>query len=238
MYRGLSIGGYDRARRPRYTEDYKRGIEHGGRAAGAAVHVDAWLGDCFSKTKAAFRPRGGKTTVSDASNAGPEPGTAPAAKRALGADLIVPVGTILFAAYYLHTVWDLPWQAKTAGLGIASAMAVVLALLAIRFVREWWAGRANLGVGDLAFPTVTLAQRLGLLAAAVAFVFVMPFTGFTLGLFLFLMAGIIMLSGLEHLKSAAIIALLVSIGGYLLFIVFIRARFPHGPVETLLGSIF
>lgn len=176
--------------------------------------------------------------MSDASNAGSAAGAAPAHKRALGADLIIPVGTILFATYYLYTVWDLPWQAKAAGLGIAGAMAIVLALLALRFVREWLAGRASLGLGDLVFPTVTLAQRLGLLTAALAFIFVMPLVGFTLGLFLFLMAGMIMLSGLSQLKAALVISLLVSIGGYLLFIVFIRARFPHGPVETLLSSIF
>jgi hypothetical protein len=176
--------------------------------------------------------------VRDASDAAAEPGTVPEEKQALGADLIIPVGTILFAIYYLYTVWDLPWQAKAAGLGIGGAMAIVLALLAVRFVREWSAGRADLGLGTLAFPVVTLAQRLGLLAAALAFVLVMPLAGFTLGLFLFLMAGMIILSGLSQLKSATIIALLVSLGGYLLFIVFIGARFPQGPVETLLGSIF
>lgn len=176
--------------------------------------------------------------MTDASNADAGPGAVPEEKQALGADLIIPLGTILFAVYYLYTVWDLPWQAKAAGLGIAGAMAIVLVLLAVRFVRDWSAGRADLGLGALAVPAVTLAQRLGLLAAALAFVFVMPLVGFTIGLFLFLMTGMIILSGLSQLKSATIIALLVSIGGYLLFIVLIRARFPQGPVETLLGSIF
>lgn len=159
-------------------------------------------------------------------------------KGALGAELIIPVGTILFATYYLYTVWDLPWQARSAGLGIAAAMAIVLALLAIRFARDWTAGRTHLGLGSLTSPTLTLAQRLGLLAAALVFVFVMPLTGFTLGLFLFLMAGMMILSGVSQLKAALLISLLVSLGGYLLFIVFVRARFPHGPVETLLGAIF
>jgi hypothetical protein len=174
----------------------------------------------------------------DASSPGAEREVVTKEKAALGADLIIPVGTILFAVYYLYTVWDLPWQAKAAGLGIAGAMAIVLVLLAIRFYRGWSAGRATLGLGDLAFPTVTLVQRLGLLAAALAFVLLMPLVGLTIGLFLFLMAGIVILSGLSQLKSATIIALLVSIGGYLLFIVLIRARFPHGPVETFLASIF
>jgi len=176
--------------------------------------------------------------VSHSSEAGAGRGAAREKKRALGADLIIPVGTILFACYYLYTVWGLPWQAKAAGIGIAGAMALVLVLLAIRFVREYMAGRADLGLGDLVVPKVTLAQRLGLLAAALAFVFAMPLIGFTLGLFLFLMTGMIILSGLAELKSAFIIALLVSLAGYLLFIVFIRARFPHGLVETFLDSLF
>jgi len=176
--------------------------------------------------------------VSDASNTASERGAGARKKETLGADLIIPVGTILFAVYYLYTVWALPWQAKAAGLGIAGAMAIVLALLAVRFYREWAGGHGTLSLGHLAFPIVTLAQRLGLLAAVLAFVFVMPLLGFTLGLFIFLMTGMIILSGLSQLKAATIIALLVSLGGYLLFIVLIGARFPHGPVETLLGSIF
>ncbi len=176
--------------------------------------------------------------MSDASNGGSEAATAREEKRALGADLIIPVGTVLFAVYYLYTVWDLPWQANAAGFGIAAAMAIVLILLAVRFWREWSEGRATLSFGDLAFPAVTLAQRLGLLVAVLAFVFAMPWLGFTLGLFLFLIAGVVILSGFSELRTATIIALLVSLGGYLLFIVLIGARFPHGPVETLLGSIF
>lgn len=175
--------------------------------------------------------------MSKGSQGGAEP-TVPEQRQALGAELIIPIGTILFAVYYLYTVWELPWQAKAAGLGIAGAMALVLLLLAIRFVRELAAGRADLGLGDLVVPKVTLTQRLGLLAAALAFVFVMPLIGFTLGLFLFLMTGMIILSGLSQLKSAVIISLLVSLGGYLLFIVFIRARFPHGVVETFMDSLF
>jgi len=68
--------------------------------------------------------------VSDASNT--SEGRAVARKKeTLGADLIIPVGTILFAVYYLYTVWDLPWQAKAAGLGIAGAMALVLVLFGL-----------------------------------------------------------------------------------------------------------
>jgi hypothetical protein len=176
--------------------------------------------------------------VSNASHVGSGRRAAREKKQALGAELIIPIGTILFAVYYLYTVWELPWQAKAAGLGVAGAMALVLVLLGIRFARELAAGRADLGLGDLVVPKVTLAQRLGLLAAALAFVFAMPLIGFTLGLFLFLMTGMIILSGLSQLKASFIIALLVSLAGYLLFIVFIKARFPHGLVETFLDSLF
>jgi hypothetical protein len=176
--------------------------------------------------------------VSHSSPAGAEPRAVPKQRQALGAELNIPDGTNLLAGSYLSTVWELPWQAKAAGLGIAGAMALVLVLLAIRFVREYAAGRADLGLGDLVAPRLTLAQRLGLLAAALAFVFAMPLIGFTLGRFLFLVTGMIILSGLAELKSVLVIALLASLGGYLLFIVFVRARFPHGLVETFLGSLF
>lgn len=167
-----------------------------------------------------------------------EPDLRSVAKRPLLADLIIPVLTIAFAVYYLSTVWELSWQANAAGIGIASAMTIVLLLLAIRFARQWAAGEAALSPGPLAFPRTHLLQRIGLLAAALGFVFVMPYLGFTLGLFVFLMAAILLLAGFSRLKAALAISLCVSIGGYLLFIVVVRARLPRGPVEALLGWLF
>jgi hypothetical protein len=159
-------------------------------------------------------------------------------KRPLGADLIIPIGAAAFAIYYLYTVWGLSWQAASVGIGISSAMAVLLVILAVRFIGELRRGEADLGLGELVQPVFYLMQRLGILAAVIGFIYVMPYLGFTISLFTFMMVGIIVLSGLRHIKTGLVIASFVSLGGYLLFIVFIRARFPHGPFENLVGQLF
>ena len=159
-------------------------------------------------------------------------------KRPLGQDLVIPIGGTAFAIYYLATVWDLPWQASSTGIAIISAMAVLLVLLTIRFVGELWRGEADLRFGDLIHPLPVFAQRVGMLMLALAFIYSMSVFGFTIGLFLFVMLGIVLLSGLAHLRQGLILALFMSLGGYLLFIVFVRARFPRGPFESFIASFW
>jgi hypothetical protein len=53
-------------------------------------------------------------------------------------------------------------------------------------------------------------------------------------MFIFLTVSVMILSGFAELKRGILMALAVSLGGYLLFIVFVGARFPQGPVENLL----
>jgi hypothetical protein len=159
-------------------------------------------------------------------------------KHPLGADLIIPVASAAFAAYYLYTIWGMSWHAAAAGIGISSAMAIILLILTIRFVGMVRRGEADLGFGELVFPASYAVRRAAVLVAAVAFIYAMPFVGFTIALFSFLMLGIIILSGLQHLKAGLIIALSVSVAGYLLFIVLIGTRFPRGPFEKLFGMLF
>jgi hypothetical protein len=158
-------------------------------------------------------------------------------KRPLGGELIIPVATILFAVYYISTVWELAWQANAVGLSIGGAMAVLLVILGVRFAREWARGEADFGLGEVAYPLGTLGRRLAILAAAIGFILVMPYLGFTLSMFIFLMVGVMILSGFAQLKRGLVIALAVSLGGYFLFIVFVGARFPLGPVEHFLRSL-
>lgn len=155
-------------------------------------------------------------------------------KRPLGGELIIPVGAIVFAIYYTSTVWELAWQANAVGLSIGGAMAVLLVILAVRFAREWARGDADFSLGEVAYPLATLARRLAILAAATGFILMMPYLGFTLSMFIFLTVSVMILSGFAELKRGILMALAVSLGGYLLFIVFVGARFPQGPVENLL----
>jgi hypothetical protein len=159
-------------------------------------------------------------------------------KRPLGGDLIIPVGTAAFAIYYLYTVWGLSWQAASVGIGLSAGIAVILVILAVRFIGELKRGEADFSMGELLHPVAYLGRRIAVLLAAIAFIYIMPHLGFTISLFIFLMVGIVILSGFRHIRTGLILATTVSLGGYLLFIVFIRARFPHGPFENFAGSLF
>lgn len=159
-------------------------------------------------------------------------------KRPLGDDLIIPVCTVAFVVYYLYTISELPWQAAAAGIAVAAGLLIMTVILAIRFLGELRRGEAELRMGELVHPTYYLGLRAAILAAAVVFVYAMNFLGFTLSMFLFLIGGVMILSGLSEIKMGLIVAFVVSIGGYLLFIVFIQARFPHGPFENFVSSFF
>lgn len=158
-------------------------------------------------------------------------------KRALGADLIIPVAAAAFAVYYLSTIWGLPWEATAAGFGITAAMAILLVVLGVRFTLEWLSGTAAMRMGGLVYPLDSLGRRVGLLLLALGFIYMMRFLGFTISLFIFLVIAISFLSNLTQVKKGILIAACVSLGGYLLFIQFIGARFPHGPFERFVGSL-
>jgi hypothetical protein len=163
---------------------------------------------------------------------------APTKKIPMAAELIIPVGGTVFAIYYLYTIWSLPWQATTAGFGIISGMAIVMTFLIIRYVRLHSAGALEFSFGELLHPVGMLGKRLAVLVAGLGFIFIMPYLGFTLSVFVFVVIAVLILAGSKYFLTALMLGAGMSLGGYLLFIVFIRARFPHGAFENLAGSLF
>jgi hypothetical protein len=61
--------------------------------------------------------------------------------------------------------------------------------------------------------------------------------GFTIGVALFLFASLYAL-GVRDRARLIVLPLALSLAGYLLFIAALDTRFPHGPVERLLGALF
>lgn len=168
-----------------------------------------------------------------------EPSSDAREKRPLGADLIIPVVGLCFGAYYVSTVWGLPWQASAVGVGLMTALVLVGVVLGFRFVREYRAGLASVTFGDLFGETsAVVLRRLGLVLLTCGFVYGMKFFGFTICLFLFVVATVLMLAGLRRIRIALILATGMSLGGYLLFIVLVQARFPHGPFERVAAALF
>jgi hypothetical protein len=158
-------------------------------------------------------------------------------KKALGPELIIPALAFGFTLYYFGTVWDLAWEAKADGLAIGGILLVLIALLLVRIGVQLARGHASLSMDPLIRPWAPQAKRLALVAAIATFIFLLPYLGFTPATALFMIAAMLILGVRSPLPLAAV-SLAVAGGGYILFIAFLDARFPRGPVEQFLKSLF
>jgi hypothetical protein len=69
------------------------------------------------------------------------------------------------------------------------------------------------------------------------FVVLLPYLGFTLGTFLFLL-GALLFFGVRSRKILVLVPLCLAGSGYILFIAALNARLPRGIVENLLAAVF
>jgi Tripartite tricarboxylate transporter TctB family len=158
-------------------------------------------------------------------------------KRPIGADLIIPVLASVFAAYYVTTVWHLPWAAKANGLLLAGALFPLVAIFFIKAGASILRGETSLSMRPLFSPWRLQSQRLALVLLMLAFIVVIPYFGFSLTIFAFLLGTMLLLGERSPAKLLGISAI-ASLTGYFLFIALLDTPFPHGPVEMLLGRVF
>lgn len=158
-------------------------------------------------------------------------------KRALGAELVIPVGALVFTLYYFYTILESPWTAQASAFFIGTIL-IVLVLIFIALTFRWVAQ----GEGDWSFHTLFephdyVKIRLGLLALTVGYIAVISFLGFTITTFLFLVLAMLLLNRGRRAKLSLTLATILSVGGYLLFIVAFDTNFPEGPFEILMKGI-
>ncbi len=158
-------------------------------------------------------------------------------KRALGAELVIPVTALVFTLYYFYTILESPWTAQASAFFIGTIL-IVLALVFIALTFRWVAK----GDGDWSFHTLFephdyVRLGLGLLALTVGYIAVISFLGFTITTFLFLVLAMLLLNRGRRARLSLTLAAILSIGGYLLFIVAFDTNFPEGPFENLMNGI-
>jgi hypothetical protein len=158
-------------------------------------------------------------------------------KASIGAELIIPVAGLLFAVYYLTSIWNIRWEAQVNGLFHSSILLVLVAAFLIKTFGRLARGEVDLRLGNKLGTPRLLWQRLGLIVITSVFVLALPWLGFTLSTFLFMVATLAFF-GIRSPAKLVGIPLCVAAGGYVLFILALNARFPHGPVEDLLAAIF
>jgi len=157
-------------------------------------------------------------------------------KRPAGGDLVIPLLAGSFAVYYISTVWDLPWEAKANGLVLGILLVLLVLASVFGTLHSLYRGTASLSLRKLIEPIQFQSRRLGLVALMIAFIAIMPYLGFTLTLFTFLVLAMLLL-GVRSVRRLLSVAAIAALIGYLMFIMLLDTPFPHGPVEALLGKI-
>ncbi len=158
-------------------------------------------------------------------------------KRPAGADLVIPLLAAGFAVYYMSTIWNLPWEAKANGLVLGSVLLFLVALFFVLTARSLLRGAISLSLSRLFEPRQFQTQRWSLVVLMIGFIAVIPYLGFTLTIFLFLVLAMLAL-GVRSVRKLIGVALVSALCGYLMFIVALDTPFPHGPLEVLLGRLF
>ena len=157
-------------------------------------------------------------------------------KRALGADLVIPVLALAFAAYFFVSISGLAWEAKANGVIIGTALTVLALAQVARIALAVFRGRATLATDPLWQPREVLGKRIAMVLVTIAFIATIPWLGLTLGL-LIGMAGALWLMGVRRPRLVAAISFTVALAAYGLFILALDARFPHGPVEKGIAAM-
>ena len=175
-----------------------------------------------------------------------EKSTGTTEKKHIGAELVIPVAALAFALYYFSTIINWPWNPEdqfvpwTAQVSAFFIGAILIALIVILIVRSAVAvigGEADLGMEALVAPRALIPKRLCLFALTLGFIVLVQWGGFTLTVFVFLCAAMLLLTGGRRIRLVLLLALGLSAGGYLLFILAFDTRYPDGPIEHLLQPL-
>ena len=155
----------------------------------------------------------------------------------MGADLVIPLLALAFAAYFFTSIAGLAWEAKANGVIIGTVLVMLVVAQLIRIGAAIARGEGGFGLEPLFEPREVLGKRLGMVAVTIAFIATIQWLGLTLGLLLGMLASL-WLMGVRRPALLAGISISVAASAYLLFIAALNSNFPHGPIERLLAGLF
>lgn len=158
-------------------------------------------------------------------------------KRSIGGDLVIPIMAAAYALYYIYTILDYPMEAQINGLFLGITLCGLVAVLLVRVAFQWLRGEVDFAWGRLMAPVSMIPARLAFMGLTIAYIVVIPWLGFTLTTFLFIL-GCLLVLGVRSPKLLVLMPLLSAAGGYIFFIAMLNTRFPKGPVEHLLAGVF
>jgi hypothetical protein len=158
-------------------------------------------------------------------------------KKSVGGELVIPIAALLFTGYYFYTIIDAPWTAQVSALFVGSILTLLVIIHLVRTYRQLKAGEIDLKMDRLTAPNAYIPKRLKLLALTIAYITAVGWLGFTITTFLFLCSAMLLLSEGKRKGLILTLSLILSVGGYFLFIVAFQTRFPDGPFEQFMKGI-
>lgn len=153
----------------------------------------------------------------------------------LGADLVIPLLALAFAAYFFYSISGLVWEAKANGAIIGTILVVLAVAQLTRIGLAVARGRANLRTDALWQPQEALGKRIGMVVVTILFIATIEWLGLTLGLLLWMLASLWAM-GVRRPKVLIGISVVVAASAYVLFIATLDSAFPHGPIENLIAA--
>jgi len=153
-----------------------------------------------------------------------------------GGDWVIPVLGLAFTTYYLWSIQDLVWEAKIAAVFVAAMLYLLIGIFALKTLFGLKRGSLVVDFSPLWESWPLFRIRALLFGLAVLSVVLLPWLGFTLSTFAFLLTSFMWLEKMRA-KTALITAGALALSGYILFIAILRTAFPMGPFELAVRAL-
>lgn len=157
-------------------------------------------------------------------------------KPGTGGDWIIPVLAFAFTTYYLISIKDLVWEAKIAAVFVSVVLYALIGIFTVKTAVGLRRGTLRVDFSALWETPELFRVRALLFGLAVLSVAILPWAGFTISTFLFLLAAFLWLERMPA-KTAIITAGALALSGYVLFIAILGTAFPLGPFELAVRAL-
>ena len=158
-------------------------------------------------------------------------------RRQLGGELVIPVMAIAFTIYYFTTIWHSPWTAQVSAFFVGGILLVVCGVFVVRCFIWLSRGEGSLGMSNLFTLDDIRTGRIGLLATTLGYVILIDWLGFTLTTFLFMWSSMAILARGKNQPRISLIAAIVALVGWAVFVWAFDTRFPRGWFETTMKTV-
>ena len=159
------------------------------------------------------------------------------ARNSVGAQLVIPAAAVALALYYFTTIIDSPWTAQVSAFMIGFILIALCLALFAKIAVQVKQKRADLRMTELFTAEDLTNGRVVLFAFTFGYILLINWAGFTITTFLFLFLSMAVLNNGRRILVSAMIAGVMSLGGWGLFILAFDTRFPRGPFETLMEAV-